>query len=321
MRVRARRRDGFALMAALWLVVIVGVTGYELSVHSRSRRLAVANSLEKVAADAAAEAALETVRAGLESRLAHPLDARSQFLRDAAFDPWSDLAFVHHDTLLLGDERATMQAYDAGSRLQLNRASESDIRRLLAGLLMDASVADRLAQSIMDWRDPDNFRRVRGAERDDYLRAGARVLPSNADFDRVSELRDVDGMTPELYTRVAPYLTVFGTGQININSAPAPVLRSLPGLGSEAVETILRAQKTTRPFRTLEELTNRLSSGGRAAIVDAGSELMQRITFETREVVVEADGWVDGSPLRTRADALYARGGDALFTVSRRIGL
>src|SRR4051812_45712822 len=41
------RRSGFALMAALWLVVLVGVTGYELSVHSRTRRLAVANSFEE----------------------------------------------------------------------------------------------------------------------------------------------------------------------------------------------------------------------------------------------------------------------------------
>ena len=91
MRAHARtRRDGFALMAALWLVVIVGVTGYELSVRSRVRRLAVANSLEKVAADAAADAALETVRAALENRLAHPLDARSRTLADATLDPWGD---------------------------------------------------------------------------------------------------------------------------------------------------------------------------------------------------------------------------------------
>ena len=318
---RRARRAGFALMAALWLVVLVGVTGYELSVQSRTRRLAVANSLEKTQADAAADAGLETVRAKLENRLAHPLDARQRALADATRDPWGDLRFIASDTIRLGDERAAAGAYDAGSRLQINRATEGDIRRLLIGLRLDAGAADRLAQRIMDWRDRDSFRRARGAERDDYLRAGARTLPRDAEFARITELRDVEGMTPELYVRVAPYLTVLGTGQISINSASRPVLASLPGLGDESIALILRAQDTDRPLRSLEELTQRVSPGARESLVDAGAELMQRITFETREVVVESEGWLDGSPVRTKAEALYARGGDALFSVWRRVGI
>lgn len=318
---RRARRAGFALMAALWLVVLVGVTGYELSVQSRTRRLAVANSLEKTQADAAADAGLETVRAKLENRLAHPLDARQRALADATRDPWGDLRFIASDTIRLGDERAAAGAYDAGSRLQINRATEGDIRRLLIGLRLDAGAADRLAQRIMDWRDRDSFRRARGAERDDYLRAGARTLPRDAEFARITELRDVEGMTPELYVRVAPYLTVLGTGQISINSASRPVLASLPGLGDESIAIILRAQDTDRPLRSLEELTQRVSPGARESLVDAGAELMQRITFETREVVVESEGWLDGSPVRTKAEALYARGGDALFSVWRRVGI
>jgi general secretion pathway protein K len=316
-----QRRSGFALMAALWLVVIIGVTGYELSVRSRVRRLAVANSLEKVAADAAADAALETVRATLENRLAHPLDSRTRSLADATFDPWSDLALMRTDTLRLGDERATARFYDAGTRLQLNRVTEADIRRLLIAIPLDAGSADRLAQRIMDWRDADTFRRSRGMERDDYLRVGARTLPADADFGRVEELRDVDGVTAEVYERIAPYFTVSGSGQVNLNSASRAVLSSLPGLGDEAVSFILRAQQNRVSLRSLEEITQRLSGGARSAIVDAGADLTQRVTFETREVVVEAQGWLDGSPLRSRGEAVYVRGGDALFTTWRRVGL
>ena len=315
-----RRRSGFALMAALWLVVIIGVTGYELSTRSRARRLAVANTLEQVAADAAAEAGLETVRAALENRLAHPLDARMRSLADATFDPWSDLSLMRMDTLRMGDERATSHIYDAGTRLQLNRATEGDIRRLFTAIPLDAGMADRLAQRIMDWRDADSFRRSRGMERDDYLRAGARTLPADADFGRVDELRNVDGMTAELYRQVAPLFTVFGTGQVNLNAAPGVVLRSLPGLGEEAVSFILRAQQNRTTLHSLEEITQRLSSGARSAILDAGGELTQRITFETREVVVDAEGWLDGSPLRSHGEAMYVRGGGAFFTVWRRVG-
>lgn len=307
-RALQRPRRGFALMAALWLVVLIGVTGYELSTRSRTRRLAVANALELVQARAAAEGALETARGALENQLAQPVD------------PWADLTFIRRDTIRMGDERAVAHAYDAGARLHLNHATDDDLRRLLVALRVDASEADRLSQRILDWRDHDTFRRGRGAERDDYLRAGARTLPSDEDFASVEELRDIEGMTPTLYTRLAPLVTVLGTGQINVNSAPLPVLASLPGVGSEAVAVIARAQGSARPLRSLEELTVQLSPGAREAIVNAGAALMQRITFETREVVVESDGWLDGSPVRARGEALYAKGGDALFTVWQRVG-
>ena len=321
-RTRARTiaqsdRRGFALMAALWLVVLVGVTGYELSVRSRSRRLAVANALERTQAEAAADGALETVRGELATRLARPLTARVNGA--PALDPWSDLALLNIDTIRLGDARALPRVYDAGSRIQINRVTEGDLRRFLAAIPMDAGLADRLAQRIMDWRDADEFRRARGAERDDYLRAGARRLPTNADFGRINELRDVDGMTRELFVRIAPHLTLLGTGQVNVNAAPREVLLSLPGMGDETIAAIVRAQRARRPIRSMEELTAQLSSGARSSLVEAMGELQQRVAFESREVVVEADGWLDGSPVHVTAEALLARGGDAMSTIGRRI--
>jgi general secretion pathway protein K len=316
---RTRDRRGFALMAALWLVVLVGVTGYELSVRSRSRRLAVANSLERTQATAAAEGALETVRGELATRLARPLTSRPIGSQQLELDPWSDLTLLDADTLALGDARALSHVYDAGARIQINRASEADLRRFLAALAIDAGVADRLAQRIADWRDADDFRRARGAERDDYLRTGARRLPTNADFQRVDELRDVDGMTPDLYARIAPLVTTLGTGQVNVNAAPREVLMSLPGMGGEAIAAIVRAQRARRPIRSLEELTAQLSSAARSSLVERMSELQQRAAFESREVVVEGDGWIDGSPARVTVQALVARGGDAMFTIGRRI--
>jgi len=304
-------------MAALWLVVLVGVTGYELSVRSRSRRLAVANTLEETAARAAADAAVETVRGQLAMRLGGALNARPTSAPVA--DRWSDLELLSRDTLALGDARAVPHVYDAGARIQLNRVTENDLRRFLAALPLDAGDADRLAQRILDWRDQDSFRRARGAEHDDYLRAGARRLPSNADFSRVEELRDVDGMTPELFARIAPFVTVLGTGQINVNSAPRAVLLSLPGMGDESVAAIVRAQQSRRPIRSMEELSTMLSSGARSSLVEAMSELQQRVTFESREVVVEGEGWLSGSPVHAREEALLARGGDAMFTIGRRI--
>ncbi|MEP6622282.1 MAG: type II secretion system protein GspK [bacterium] len=307
-------------MAALWLVVLVGITGYELSVRSRTRRVAVANALESVQARAAAEAGLETARAELDRRLRMPLEARTRFRIDAEVDPLGDLAFMKDDTIVLGDARVAIKVRDAGAQLQVNRASEDDLRRFLVALPLDANVADLLVQRIMDWRDADSFRRARGAERDDYLRAGARALPTNAPFRSVDELRDVDGITSEVYARMASMLSVNGPGQVNVNTAPLAVLRSLPGIGDEAANVLVRARQYGHPIRSLPELSLRLSSAARQALADATSDLNGRVIFETSQVSVETVGWVSGSPVRVAGVAIYQRSGDLLGTVLRRVG-
>lgn len=314
-----KRREGFALMAALWIVVLVGVAGYELSARARTRRLAVANALEMVQARAAADAGLESARGALEQRLRVPFTARAFRSVDATLDPLGDLSFVPADTTALDAVRSVATVRDAGAFLQINRATEDDVRRFLVALPMDTRVAERVAQRILDWRDADRFPRAHGAERDDYLRAGARVLPSDADFRRVEELREVDGVTADVYARIAPYLSVSGSGRINVNSAPRVVLRSLPGLGDEAVDVLYRARESTRPLRTLSELSVRLGAGGRQALLDAMPDLMPRVVFETTEIAVRSTGWVDGSPIRARESALYQRSGDALTVIARRI--
>ena len=314
----SRSREGFALMAALWLVVLVGATGYALSVRSRSGRLAVANTLDAAKASAAVDAAVETIHASLAFRLALPARVAGRQGREAP-DPWTELQRMGGDTLPLGDERATSRVYDAGSRLQLNKASEDDVRRLLSALPLDAGIADRLAQRILDWRDADDNRRARGAEREDYLLAGARTLPANSDFVSVNDLREVEGVTPELLARLAPLLTIRGSGQINVNSAPRAVIASLPGLLPESIDAIMRAREADRPYRTLDELMQRVSGGARAALADAAPALSSRVTFAAREVVVEAAGWVIGGPLRSHADAVFERSGDAVLVTFRSV--
>ena len=118
----------------------------------------------------------------------------------------------------------------------------------------NANEADRLAQRIEDWRDPDDFRRARGAERADYVRAGAKRLPANADFSRVEELRDVAGMTPALFARIAPLASVLGPGQLQVTTAPRAGLRSPPRGG-------LRRRSAVRAGRAPGRVRRRLGGG------------------------------------------------------------
>jgi type II secretory pathway component PulK len=303
-----RSRRGFALIAALWLLVAFAAIGTAISVQAKTRRLSAANSLDADRGRAAAEAGLEHAR----SRLARLLIGTSlppQQIAPTVVDPWCNASLVLTDTIELGSERYYVLVHDAGATLNLNLASEEELQRFLAALPIDAGKASDIAQSVMDWRDTDDMHRLHGAEVDDYLRNGSAVLPANGGFSRVEELQNVNGMTPQIFARVRPFLTLLGTGQINLNSAPRPVLLALPGMTDEAVGVLQRFRASPTSIRSLQELSLQLSSGPRAVLTAAIPELLPLVSFDTRELEVRSEGWNEDSPVHKSIDALIVRAG------------
>ncbi len=309
-------RRGFALLAALWLLVAFSVASLALAKVGRARRLVAANLAERVQAEAAARGGIEQVRARLARRPqgADALGAPGA----AALDPWHGVDSLLMDTVALGEARTTVRVRDLGTALNVNRASEDELRRLFVALRLDAGQADRLAQCIMDWRDPDDLHRARGAERDAYLKAGAPALPRNGPFQTLPELLSVQGMTRAIYYRVRPYLTLLGSGQVNLNLADRPVLLALPGITEEAVAVLLRFRRQQRTMGSVTDLERDLSPGARQALEAELPALLAQTTTETREVEVTSDGWLPGSPVRARVTGLLVRARSAVFYVWSR---
>jgi general secretion pathway protein K len=222
------------------------------------------------------------------------------------------------DTVSLEHVRYIVTLRDANSAVNVNRADEAQIRNLLLALRIDARVADRIAQSILDWRDEDSFQRANGAERDDYLRENRALLPRNAPFVDADEVRHVMGMTETLFTRIRPYIGTEGSGRVNLNTAPAQVLASVPGMSDEAASVIVRERASGRPLRSVQQLTDLLSPGARQLIQQDIARFMSTAIFETREVEVTSNGWVDGSPVEVRATAVLVRGGGGSIMTWRR---
>lgn len=311
-----RSREGFALLATLWLVVGISVVGLEWGLRARDQRRVALNTVDSGAARAAAEAGIAQARARLDQALRRAQDPRADLAAGSRLDAWRDPGTLMADTAWTGDGvgwRVTLE--DAGTRLDLNRATVEELRRLMVAVRIDAGRADRIAQSIADWRDPDDDHRARGAERDWYEKAGRPVLPSNSPFQEVSELRHVRDVTEDLYERVSPFLSLHGTGRVNLMAAPRPVLLALEGIGEEAVRALERYRREGRRLPTLGTLGEELSPPAQAALAAEMPRLMARTTLETREVRITSEGRVEGSPIRIRADGLVVRGGDATFLI------
>jgi general secretion pathway protein K len=302
-------RRGFALLAALWLLVAISIASLALETAARTRRLAGANFAERVQGEAAAKAGIEQTRARLARRL----------IAVTIGDPWAGMDSLYTDTITIGRERAYVSMRDGGARLNLNLATEDELRRLFIALRIDAGLADQLAQCILDWRDPDDLHRARGAERDDYLKAGAVQLPRNGSFQSLAELAAVKGMTPSTFERVRPYLTLVGSGQVNVNIADRPVLLALPGMTEDAVGVLLRYRLRHQILASLADLERDLPPGAKSELETHLPDLLRTATTETREMEATSVGWAEGSPVRVHITGLFARARGAVFYVWSQI--
>jgi general secretion pathway protein K len=330
------RRPGFVLVAALWLIVALGAVGLDAALRSQAQRLAAANQLDASRSREAALAGSEYARARLSAALMERADelrseaaraggtaVQSRRMLMAALsvdDPWREPAELLPPVLELGDATFTLDAQDTGVRLNVNTASEEMLRNFLGqGLRIDYDWADRLTQAILDWRDVDDLPRLNGAERDEYIAAGAAVLPGNAPFSSISEVRHVLGMTPELFAAMRPLITVRGSGRVNVNAAPEPVLLAVPGFTPAVVAELLRRRSGGQLPRNSAELRGMLGGAYRAPQGNALAEFNRRVTYATNEVEILAEGNVIGSPVSTTVSSIVARSDAAALLVWRRI--
>lgn len=168
---------------------------------------------------------------------------------DNLSEPWADAPamFGQHPLVSGGfivtgqpqEGSAARGVLDEDRRMNLNVAPVEVLARLVeqaGGVPRDE--ARQIADAIEDWRDADSDERSFGAE-DYYYRS----LPEAYDckdgpFENAEELRLIRGVSSQLYRRLEPYVTVYGSGRINLNTAERPVLEAL-GLSADGVSGLL----------------------------------------------------------------------------------
>ncbi len=334
-------RRGFILVAALWLLVALGGIGVHTALRMQTERLAMANTLDEIRAREAALAGTEYARSRLTAALfdreeelraqALARGSTSPALRDGRrsvaltrtpeVDPWRNPEELIAPELAFGDARFQVEVYDVHARINLNTAEEPILRNFFSrGLGLDAALADRITQAILDWTDADDIPRVGGAERDAYLREGRAILPPNRFFTSVDELRHVLGVTPEIFEAARPWLTVIRAGsRINVNSAPAPVLRALPGVSEATADEILRLREGGHLPRNVAQLLALLPPSMAAAIEAEGDAFSGVASTTTAFLEIVATGKVEGSPTRSRVRTVVTRGNAGARVVWRGI--
>ena len=229
------RQRGFALVSALWAAMMLALTAASIMVMARSD---VRTS--RIRATVAQGAALAD--AGINAAIYRLL------ARDPAVHPPLDgTPFV----IDIEGRTITLRVQDEAGKIDLNVAPASLLLRLLAATGIDPDVAQAETDRILDWREGGDLRRLSGAKQEDYSLAGYAYGPRGGLFLSIDELRLVMGMTPELYERLKPAITVVSQlGGIDPAVAPAEVLLALPGIDAETAARIIamrHAQEDSNP--------------------------------------------------------------------------
>ncbi|MCP8687240.1 general secretion pathway protein GspK [Marinobacterium sedimentorum] len=221
---------GLALVAVLWVLVLLSLLAANLSQGSRSNAQLAQNLVAATQGKYASEAGMQWALWNLQQ----PPEER--WLADGSVQ-----------LLLLDDIPVRVALQDESGKIDLNAAPVELLGGLFLAAELDNATADALADAIMDWRDDDDLRRLNGAEDDDYLAAGREYGAKDAAFERVEELQRVLGMTADIYRRVKGSLTVFnGLPAINPLYAPRLALLALPGADEGTVEQYIEQRRRNR---------------------------------------------------------------------------
>jgi len=168
---------------------------------------------------------------------------------------------------------------DELGRIDLNQAEAATLVSLLQSAGLDFDSATRLADKILDWRTATSLKHLNGAKAQDYHAAGSTYQPRNGPFQSVDELLLVRDMTPELFRRIEPALTVYSGRQfVDPQVAPREALRALPNMSPNDVDSVLaaRASQQSALNRTATDLATSLR--GRAFTIRAELERADRTT-------------------------------------------
>jgi general secretion pathway protein K len=289
-----KNRRGFALLTALWLVVAIAAAGLQLALESRRSMLAATNLTHDIQARNAASAAVDLTRARVDLALRRATENSITPNTLAISDAWMNIDSIYSITERIGALDVEISVSSLGKKMNINRASESELLNFFVAMEISYSDAEELAQCIMDWRDTDGQYRARGAEREFYEAEGLLVLPRNNLFESVDELRYVYGMTQETFELIEPYVTVWGSGRINLNTAERPVLLSLTGMNEGAVSRLITLRQSGERLNDLDDLDPYLGGANlpnnRTAVLVDELEIEARATAGDGKTILRAFG-------------------------------
>jgi general secretion pathway protein K len=247
----SRFRDpckGSILIITLWSLCFLSAFAVILGYQVRQKITVVKRLDERDSLRFIAEAGIKRAIVEMEKREAKTYDTLNDY--------WSSNVEVFKDARIgdgicnicynYTDEKTGVTAtrfglIDEERKVSINKANPVILKRLfIITADLDEMEAQELAFSIADWRDGDSGLSIPlGSAEDSYYRNIKYPYEAkDAEFEVLEEVLLVKGMTKDIFEKVKNYITIYGDGKVNINTASKSVLLAL-GIGERITEMIM----------------------------------------------------------------------------------
>lgn len=271
-----RNRRGVALIVVLSLLVVLGLVAFDVAARARAE----GNMLTDVKARAAG-------RYAAESGILMARTAVQRWVDSTPLPPDRAKLFSHlgalNDSLThirIGAAEFDVAVLDLNARIDLNHSSIG----ILEGLFGQFIPKDRA----------------------EAIAAAIKQQPVS----RFAELARVPGADDSLALSVAPYVTIWGDGLIDINTAPEVVLASLPGIGRSIAQRIVSRREAGEVFTSSDAFRPAAGAG------PVSAEGFPALTVAPTRVMLVSRGWQPGSPITHEIQATYMVVGSLLVLQS-----
>jgi general secretion pathway protein K len=257
------RQSGFVIVVVLCIVILMTAMVLGFNRRTRMTLRAAESFTNSRQARAGALAGLNLAIAAVKN---NPV---------AYVETDSDIMLEKPLNIKLDDVPCTVTLTEETGKININTLKTTDGREnhttinqmlrlieLLNRRRPDTPITFDIVASIIDWTDTDEHvtcltfvkNHNLGAESDYYTTLSPPYKSANAPFDSIDQLLSVKGVTPEVFETLQAFLTIYGDGTININTAAALVLESISEKMDPALAKLIIERRNIKPFQSVEEL-------------------------------------------------------------------
>jgi general secretion pathway protein K len=259
MRAPPHPREGAALIVSLWVLLILALIVATFAYDMRIESEVTVYARNRFKAQYLARAGVEWARAALAKKVTQPAEGEALDLEEDDDEQMAIAALnlskgvgisaVKKD---LGEGFFEISLLPEEGRRNVNRLADEDWEEVLDQANVPEELWPELIDCFNDWMDPGDEHRLNGAETDDSFYKDKGYEVKNAPLDTVDELLLIKGFTEgvvygqpsededeEPMLGIAQWLTTYGDGRVNVNTASREVLMTVPGIDEEIVDEII----------------------------------------------------------------------------------
>jgi len=224
------KERGFVLLITLFVVSLLTIIIFEIYSQSRADLRAAENFRDDLAAYYLALSGITGEKEILKDDL-----------KNGQLDYSGELWAAAAPPVPIGEGTVSGKITDESGKFNLNSLLDANDHPILfkknqlGNLFRLLSVDPFLVDPIIDWVDKNEQTEPNGAEDETYQVRKPPYPTKNGRLDTIEEMLYIDGITPEVYQTISPYLTISTNGMINVNTADSIILQSIDPIIDESI--------------------------------------------------------------------------------------